>query len=124
MFVLLYVLLHVVALALPVFFVLRKYNLLHWRTITLAGFFIASLPLAVLTWPAKYSEGVSYKSWDGHKMSTEVINGHVTQSGWMSYLQGLGQAGIFGVFLAIIFCAVLFGVNKFLRDSKRTSGKD
>src|SRR5262245_17520493 len=56
---------YVVLLGLPVFILLRWRGLIRWWSCVGSGFLLGALPVAVLTWPLRYSELRTSASVDG-----------------------------------------------------------
>lgn len=66
---------HVVFLGLPAFLMLRRFKLLRWWSVVLAGILCGIIPMAVTSWPHWAFEGASYTAWDGSRMVEYVVNG-------------------------------------------------
>lgn len=87
---------HVVFLGLPAFLMLRRFKLLRWWSVVLAGILCGIIPMAVTSWPHWAFEGASYTAWDGSRMVEYVVNGVPTVAGWWRYVYDLAGIGLFG----------------------------
>jgi hypothetical protein len=93
-------------LGLPAFFLLKRFDLARWWSSLIAGFFLASIPMAWVTWP--YHPGIDsgYAAWDGRRMVNYVVHGIPTHAGWTQYIYDCCGIGFIGAASAITFWAV------------------
>ncbi|WP_237055153.1 hypothetical protein [Microbulbifer sediminum] len=98
----------VLLLGLPAYFVLRKFRLVRWWSTLGAGFCLAAMPMAVLTWPLKYSELKTSASVNGVQT---MMDGVPTLAGWLQFTQGVLFLGVCGLVGALAFW--LAAPNKF-----------
>ena len=91
---------YVIVLGIPTFLLLRWRNLVRWWTTISGGFLLGAVPVAVISWPLRYSELRSSATIDGVQT---IINGVPTLAGWLQYLEGLSFMGACGVIGATAF---------------------
>lgn len=90
----------VLLLGLPAYFVLLWLKLIRWWSTLGAGFILASVPMAIFTWPLKYPELRTTASVNGvHTM----IDGVPTMAGWVQFSQGVLFLGVCGLIAALAF---------------------
>ncbi len=89
--------LFVLLLGLPTFLVLKSNNRVDAKSALLAGFLLAALPAALLTWPMRpgFSSSVGGIA--------HVVDGVPTLAGWQSYAVGLLSIGALGLAGAAAF---------------------
>ena len=76
-----------------------RFGLIRWWTSVIVGFFLGSLPIALIMFPRKGSsssvQGVPLK-----------IDGVFTSAGWVDFSQKISIMGIFGAVGGLAFCLV------------------
>jgi hypothetical protein len=92
---------YVVLLGLPSFLILRRFKVLRWWSVCLAGFVCGTIPMAIISWPYSASAGTSYTAWDGSKMVEYLVNDVPTVAGWWSYAYGAAGVGALGAVAAL-----------------------
>ena len=98
---------HVLALGLPAFLLVVRAKVLAWWSAVGLGFVLGALPLALLSWPLRYSEGASARHWAKGQMIETIVNGVVTRAGWWSYVSGVVGMGFLGAIGGLSFWLVL-----------------
>ena len=98
---------HVLALGLPAFLVVVRAKMFAWWSAVGLGFILGALPLALLSWPLRYSEGASARHWENGQMIETIVNGVVTRAGWWSYVSGVVSMGCLGAVGGLSFWLVL-----------------
>lgn len=93
---------YVIVLGIPTYVVLRWRNVVRrWPTIA-SGFVLGIVPVAVLSWPLRFSKGSS-ASVDG---VATLVDGIPTFAGWLQYLELLTLFGACGAAAATAFWLV------------------
>lgn len=90
----------VLVLGVPAYLALRGRPALRWWGAWLAGFFLAAIPFALLTFPGLSAEFVAA---DGVQL---IVDGVPTFAGWVNYLGGVALFGACGTLAAATFWAV------------------
>ncbi|WP_158756449.1 hypothetical protein [Dyella sp. S184] len=104
---------YVLVLGLPTYVLLRWRNAVRcWSTIA-SGFVLGAFPVAVLSWPLRFSGGAS-ATIDG---VPTLVNGIPTFAGWLQYLELVAFMGACGVASAAAFSLIARRPNS---SSKRT----
>ena len=88
----------VLALGLPAYFLLRRFNIIRWWSTLSVGFILGAIPMAIFTWPLKYPEMKTSASVNGVQT---MIDGVPTVAGWLQFIEGvsfLGACGMVGAF--------------------------
>lgn len=93
----------VLVLGLPAYLLLRYLKLVRWWSTLSAGFILGALPMAIFTWPLKYSDMKSSSSVNGVQT---MIDGVPTTAGWLQYVEGVLFFGAFGLAAAFVFWLV------------------
>jgi len=99
----------VLVLGLPAYLLLHYLKLVRWWSTLSAGFILGALPMAIFTWPLKYSDMKSSSSVNGVQT---MINGVPTAAGWLQYVEGVLFFGAFGLVAAFVFWLVAPAPNK------------
>ncbi len=99
----------VLVLGLPAYLLLRYLKLVRWWSTLSAGFILGALPMAIFTWPLKYSDMKSSSSVNGVQT---MIDGVPTTAGWLQYVEGVLFFGAFGLVAAFVFWLVAPAPNK------------
>jgi hypothetical protein len=104
LYVVLFATCFVVFLGLPAFLILKRFNRLNWRSVSLLGFIIASVPLAIYSWPvgSRWSGYSSGGNWHGRQVDF-YSDGVATTYGWLNYGEGILAFGLQGLAGALIF---------------------
>ncbi|MES3022439.1 MAG: hypothetical protein V4857_12740 [Pseudomonadota bacterium] len=89
---------HVFLLGLPAFFLLRKYDMVRWWSMTAAGAGLGAAPSAFFLWP-RYSPGSGSVEGD----VVMVSNGVPTHAWWMGYLGSVTGMAFIGATTALVF---------------------
>ena len=92
--------LFVTILGLPTFLALKAKGLVNAKAAITAGFFLAAVPVALLTWPMRPGSSSSVGG------VAHVVDGVPTLAGWMSYGVGCLSIGALGVAGALAFWLV------------------
>jgi len=111
-FVVVVVLLHVLVLALPLFFLLSWLGKVNFWSVLLSGFAIGLIPFATFSWPMGKSTTASYTHWNGSAMVTSLSNGQVTSEGWREYVLNVVEVGAIGLIAALVFWLVFRSLQK------------
>jgi hypothetical protein len=90
---------YVIALGIPAYLVLRWRNAVRWWSSIASGFVLGAAPVAVLSWPLRFSQGAS-ASVDGVRT---LVNGIPTFAGWLQYLESAVLFGACGAASATAF---------------------
>ena len=98
---------HVLALGLPAFLLVARAKVFAWWSAVGLGFILGALPLALLSWPLRYSEGASARHWENGQMIETIVDGVVTRAGWWSYVSGVVSMGCLGALGGLSFWLVL-----------------
>lgn len=93
----------VLLLGLPTYLVLFKLQLVRWWSTLGAGFCLASIPMAIFTWPLRYPELKTTSSVNGVQT---MIDGVPTLAGWVDFAQGVLFLGACGLVGALAFWLV------------------
>jgi hypothetical protein len=93
----------VVVLGVPTYLLLRKLNAVCWWSTIGAGFILGAIPMAIFTWPLRYSELRSSASVDGVQT---MIDGVPTLEGWVQYASAVSFVGACGAVGALAFWTV------------------
>jgi hypothetical protein len=93
----------VLVLGLPAYLLLRYLKLVRWWSTFSAGFILGALPMAIFTWPLRYSDMKSSSSLNGVQT---MIDGVPTAAGWLQYVEGVLFFGAFGLVAAFVFWLV------------------
>lgn len=99
----------VLVLGLPAYLLLRYLKLVRWWSTLSAGFILGALPMAIFTWPLKYSDMKSSSSVNGVQT---MIDGIPTAAGWLQYTEGVLFFGAFGFVAAFVFWLVAPAPNE------------
>lgn len=94
---------YVMALGLPAFLILKRFNAIRWWSTIGMGFLLGAIPFALFTWPLRYPELQTSASVGGVQT---MINGIPTLAGWLQYLAGLSSLGACGAVGALAFWLV------------------
>lgn len=97
---------HAVVLGLPLFLLLRRKGWVNGVSTTIGGLIVGATPVAVLTWPLRYSD-LRSNSWIGPDRVQTMIDGAPTVAGWLQYAQGSLYLGAFGLLGGLAFWATL-----------------
>jgi hypothetical protein len=97
----LYALAQVVLLGIPIFLILRRFSLLNYRNIALAGFVAAWILVIIMDPPIKWATNYSYSASFFGTTYEQVINGRRTLAGWLIYGYGLLTEGLLGSICAL-----------------------
>lgn len=87
----------------PAYLVLRGRPALRWWGAWLAGFLLAAIPFALLTFPRLTANPGEFMAADGVQL---IVDGVPTFAGWIQYLGGVALFGAFGTLAAAAFWAV------------------
>lgn len=93
--------LHVGVLGIPAYLILRWRRALRWWSLLSSGFILASIPIAIVSWPLRYGEQSS--SVNGVQT---MIEGVPTVAGWLQYLGAVSFFGACGFLGAAAFWLV------------------
>jgi hypothetical protein len=94
---------YVVILGVPAYVLLRKLNAIRWWSTTAVGFILGAIPLAILTWPLRYSELRGSASVNGVQT---MVDGIPTAAGWLQYMASVSFFGLCGAVSALAFWVV------------------
>jgi len=99
---------HVLLLGLPAVWLLHRFRLLRWWSLTVAGFVGACIPMAIWSWPVD-PPGMksSYSYGNGSETIVAKVDGVPTLAGWIDYAQSVAFVGLFGVIAALAFWLVI-----------------
>jgi len=89
----------VLVLGIPAYLLLRWRNAVRWWSTIASGFVLGAVPVAVFSWPLRFSQGAS-ASVDG---IATLINGVPTFAGWLQYLESVTFFGGCGAVAASAF---------------------
>jgi hypothetical protein len=95
--------LHVVFLGGPAYALLKWKGLIRWWSTVITGFVLASLPVALITWPLWFPELKTTASFNGIQT---MIYGTPTAEGWTQYTQGVLFFGLCGALSGFVFWLV------------------
>jgi hypothetical protein len=97
----------VIFLGLPAFFIIRRFNHVSWRSLSLAGFTIGIVPIAIYGWPtgSHWSGFSSGGNWHGRNVEF-YKDGVATIYGWLNYAESILAFGLQGLVGALAFLFV------------------
>jgi hypothetical protein len=95
----------VLFLGIPTFLVLRRFDVTGWTPMTMAGFMLGALPVALLSWPGRRPGYSSNEFRDGQYVST-YIDGVPTTYAWLDYGESVAYFGLHGLVGALVFYVV------------------
>src|SRR3982751_6316836 len=98
---------HVLALGIPAYVLVVRAKAFAWWSAVGLGFMLGAVPLALLSWPLRYSEGASARHWENGQMIETIVNGFVTPAGWWRYVSGVLSMGFLGALGGLSFWLVL-----------------
>ena len=104
---------YVLVLGIPTYVLLRWRNAVRWWSTIASGFALGAFPVALLSWPLRFSRGAS-ATIDG---IPTLVNGIPTFAGWLQYLELVAFMGACGVASAAAFWLIARRPNS---SSKRT----
>ncbi len=108
--------LHVLLLGIPAFALLRWKNAVRWWSTIATGFFLAAVPIAVVTWPLQFAASTTHAAVNG---TPTMVNGLPTVAGWVHYAQGPLLFGACGAVGALAFWLVWRLGNPAIRDTSQ-----
>lgn len=94
----------ILLLGIPTFLLLRKFGLVNWTSLGIAGLCLGMLP-AALSWPRRLAGYSAGQNWHGHYVDT-YIQGVPTVYAWLTYAEGVLFFGLHGLSGALVFYAV------------------
>ena len=101
----------VIVFGLPAFFALRQLGRATPLLLGVAGFLIASVPMAISGWPRNFGPGSSSDgNWHGRSVDL-VVNGVPTYYGWLSDIESTIYFGLHGLTGALLFIYVWRRIN-------------
>lgn len=95
---------YVVILWLPAYLILQKFKRVSGWTLMVTGFVLGGFPVAILSWPMRFSALKSSSYVDGALLVSE---GMPTLMGWLKYLSGVTFFGFCGLVGAASFWWVI-----------------
>jgi len=95
--------LHVALLGGPAFALLRWKKAIRWWTSLATGFILATVPVALFTWPLRFPELRTSATMNGVQT---MVDGAPTAAGWMQYTQGVVFFGACGALSGLVFWLV------------------
>jgi hypothetical protein len=107
----------VLVLGIPAYLLLRWRNAVRWWSTIASGFVLGAVPVAVCSWPLRFSQGAS-ASVDG---VPTLVNGIPTFAGWLQYLESVIFFGACGAAAATAFWLIARSPNHSVRDFPSTS---
>lgn len=93
----------VILLGVPAFLLLRWKRLIRWWSTIGSGLLLAAVPMAILTWPLRYSHLKGSSIINGVQT---MIDGVPTTAGWLQYAGGVGMLGGLGAVGGLCFWLV------------------
>ncbi|MGN6229474.1 MAG: hypothetical protein ACTHNM_18760 [Dyella sp.] len=103
----------VLVLGIPAYLLLRWRKAVRWWSTIASGFVLGAVPVAVFSWPLRFSQGAS-ATVDG---VPTLVNGAPTLAGWLQYLESVAFFGACGAAAATTFWLIARSPN---HSSKRT----
>lgn len=91
-----YTIAYMVAIGMPMFFLLLTKNWIRWWTCSVAGFCIGFLAYAWPKWPLRGGPTHSTSYLDGDEWIDTMIAGVPTVAGWIEFVEGALLVGTFG----------------------------
>ncbi|WP_029919107.1 hypothetical protein [Nevskia soli] len=95
----------VILLGVPSFLLLLRLGQPTFLAAGLTGFFVAAMPLAILSWPSQQGMTSSGGNWFGRQVEF-YVSGVPTLYEWLSFADGLLRLGFYGLISALVFFAV------------------
>ena len=101
----------VLVLGIPAYLLLRWRNAVRWWSTIASGFVLGAVPIAVFSWPLRFSQGAS-ASVDG---VPTLVNGIPTFAGWLQYLESVAFFGACGAVAGTTFWLISRSPNRSLK---------
>lgn len=96
-------------LGLPAYLLLRYLKLIRWWSTLSAGFILGAVPMAIFTWPLRYSDMKTSSSVNGVQT---MVDGVPTTAGWLQFIEGVLFFRAFGFVAALVFWFIVPAPNK------------
>lgn len=95
--------LHVLLLGGPLYALLQWRKLVRWWSSVVTGFVLATVPIALFTWPLRFPELRGTTSINGVQT---MVDGKPTVAGWLQYAEGVLFFGACGALSGLVFWLV------------------